>query len=125
MINTSIKKKGLKHCISVSECKAVLFGGELSAPIAEIVDQLPSHVAFYGVTDGGRGARILASEISGSRRCHRERVCCRTTSRHSRRRGHARHIRLHIHIGDDRSSESCKDPPLKDGVVWRVYGTWV
>ena len=53
MINTSIKKKGLKHCISVSECKAVLFGGELSTPIAEIADQLPNHVAFYGVTDGG------------------------------------------------------------------------
>jgi acyl-CoA synthetase (AMP-forming)/AMP-acid ligase II len=40
MINTSIKEKGLLHCIKISGCKLVLFGTELGDVIKDIWQQL-------------------------------------------------------------------------------------
>lgn len=44
MINTSIKEKGLLHCIKISGCKMVLFGAELAAPIKDIWDTLTAEI---------------------------------------------------------------------------------
>jgi acyl-CoA synthetase (AMP-forming)/AMP-acid ligase II len=40
MINTSIKEKGLTHCIKVSNAKGVIFGKELEEQLAAIVSDL-------------------------------------------------------------------------------------
>ena len=63
MINTSIRKKGLQHCIGVSECKAVLFGAELGGQIADIVDNLPNTVSYYCVSDGGAPIKVTHSRF--------------------------------------------------------------
>jgi len=40
MINTSIKEKGLVHCLKISKSKMVIFGAELAEPMGAIRDQL-------------------------------------------------------------------------------------
>jgi len=40
MINTSIKEKGLVHCIKISQSKMVVFGAELGEAVGSVKDQL-------------------------------------------------------------------------------------
>jgi len=44
MINTSIKEKGLLHCIKISGCKMVLFGAELGHVVRDILSALHSEI---------------------------------------------------------------------------------
>jgi acyl-CoA synthetase (AMP-forming)/AMP-acid ligase II len=46
MINTSIKEKGLVHCLKISKSKMVLFGAELQEPMGAIKDQLDGMMLF-------------------------------------------------------------------------------
>src|SRR5436190_802589 len=40
MINTSIKEKGLVHCIKISGCKMLLFGAELGDIVKDVHETL-------------------------------------------------------------------------------------
>ena len=42
LINTSIKQKGLVHCVKISDCKMMLFGTELQASLNEVKEELES-----------------------------------------------------------------------------------
>lgn len=53
MINTSIKQKGLTHCIKISKCRIVLFGAELAQSIEEIKDTLGSELNVRLYSQGG------------------------------------------------------------------------
>jgi len=44
MINTSIKEKGLVHCIKISGCKMVLFGAELAEAIEHVYPALHQEI---------------------------------------------------------------------------------
>mmetsp|Transcript_5030 Transcript_5030/g.16091 ORF Transcript_5030/g.16091 Transcript_5030/m.16091 type:complete len:634 (-) Transcript_5030:102-2003(-) len=49
MINTAIKSKGLLHCVTISECKMLLFGTELAENVATVVDELQAEqIMLYG-----------------------------------------------------------------------------
>jgi len=47
MINTSIVKKGLCHCINVSGAKGVIYGKELEEPLSEVVGDLNGVAKLY------------------------------------------------------------------------------
>jgi acyl-CoA synthetase (AMP-forming)/AMP-acid ligase II len=54
MINTSIKQKGLVHCVKISKCKVVLFGSELVQPIEEIRQTLHDELgSVHIISQGG------------------------------------------------------------------------
>jgi acyl-CoA synthetase (AMP-forming)/AMP-acid ligase II len=44
MINTSIKEKGLVHCIKISGCKMVLFGAELGDVVRDVYPTLQAEI---------------------------------------------------------------------------------
>ncbi|KAH9252027.1 hypothetical protein BASA81_010009 [Batrachochytrium salamandrivorans] len=44
LINTSIKEKGLVHCIKISSCKVLLFGAELAGAVESVLDTLHSEI---------------------------------------------------------------------------------
>ena len=54
MINTSIKEKGLVHCIKISSCKMVIFGAELGDQIKDIWSTLQAEMpnVKYFAKDG-------------------------------------------------------------------------
>jgi len=60
MINTSIVQKGLTHCINISGAKAVVFGSELEAALAEIVTNLTGSLLLC---QGKPAARIAQAEF--------------------------------------------------------------
>jgi len=61
MINTSIVKKGLAHCINVSNSKAVIYGKELEEPLGECVNDL-SGIAKL-LCQGGKPALPNALDV--------------------------------------------------------------
>eukprot|EP00924_Labyrinthula_sp_SR-Ha-C_P008573 augustus_masked-scaffold_37-processed-gene-0.26-mRNA-1 protein AED:0.01 eAED:0.01 QI:0/-1/0/1/-1/1/1/0/611 len=61
LINTSIKQKGLLHCIKVSECKMVFFGAELADSVQAIQDEI-SELNIHMYADGPTSFAPNASE---------------------------------------------------------------
>jgi len=59
MINTSIVQKGLAHCINISGAKALVFGLELEAALAEITKELTGAILLCQ----GGAPRLIGSAL--------------------------------------------------------------
>lgn len=70
LINTSIKQKGLLHCVKISNCKMLIFGSELQENLQNIQQELEeSGVYIYSqgdIVSNSHNANIEVSESSNS-----------------------------------------------------------
>jgi solute carrier family 27 fatty acid transporter 1/4 len=53
LLNYNLKQNSLSHCINVSNCKGLVFGGELTSSIQELADSggRKSHLQLYSIDD--------------------------------------------------------------------------
>ncbi|EDV27525.1 uncharacterized protein TRIADDRAFT_21641 [Trichoplax adhaerens] len=47
LLNHNLRAKSLAHCVNVSQCRAVIFSGDLVDAIVEIRDELDSEMAYF------------------------------------------------------------------------------
>ncbi|XP_015765840.1 PREDICTED: long-chain fatty acid transport protein 4-like isoform X2 [Acropora digitifera] len=47
LVNTNLRLKSLKHCITVAESKAVIYGSNLAVAVKDISDNLPKDIQLY------------------------------------------------------------------------------